>query len=109
MQPIKSNFITAFRILLVSFRLEVRVPFLDHHFTSYYLSIPSELRRPTNDIEKYLIRKAFSEMNLLPDDILWRPKEAFSDGVSSTKKSWHKLLQEHIESKVHVVVVKNYK
>ena len=27
--------------------LEVRVPFLDHYFTSYYLSLPAKLRAPT--------------------------------------------------------------
>ncbi|XP_072035823.1 asparagine synthetase [glutamine-hydrolyzing]-like [Amphiura filiformis] len=87
--------------------LELRVPFLDHQFTSYYLSLPSEIRRPTKGIEKYLIRKAFDGMGLLPDDILWRPKEAFSDGISSCKQSWHKLLQAHIESKVSDEMMEN--
>ena len=75
--------------------LEVRVPFLDKFFTSYYLSLPAEDRQPTNGIEKHLLRSAFSGTGLLPDEILWRPKEAFSDGVSSTEKSWYSLLQEH--------------
>ena len=43
---------------------------------------------PHNNIEKYLIRNAFSKLDLLPDEILWRKKEAFSDGVSSQKKNW---------------------
>lgn len=34
-------------------------------------------------IEKYILRKAFStpEQPYLPDEILWRQKEQFSDGV----------------------------
>ncbi|MEE6466478.1 hypothetical protein FKM82_006969 [Ascaphus truei] len=80
--------------------LELRVPFLDHRFTSYYLSLPPELRIPKNGIEKYLLRDAFRDSNLLPKDILWRPKEAFSDGLTSVKKSWFTILQEHIEHQV---------
>ncbi|XP_071480655.1 asparagine synthetase [glutamine-hydrolyzing]-like [Diadema antillarum] len=80
--------------------LELRVPFLDHHFTSYFLSLPKELRQPIKGIEKYLIRKSFEDTGLLPNDILWRPKEGFSDGVSSMKKSWYEVLQEHIDTQV---------
>ncbi|OQV13659.1 Asparagine synthetase (glutamine-hydrolyzing) [Hypsibius exemplaris] len=75
--------------------LEVRPPFLDHQFTSYFLSLPAELRQPKDGIEKHILRKAFEGTDLLPDEILWRPKEAFSDGVSSTAKSWFQVLQEH--------------
>ncbi|KAK2167732.1 hypothetical protein NP493_1265g00041 [Ridgeia piscesae] len=80
--------------------LELRVPFLDHEFTSFYLSLPEPDRQPTEDSEKYLIRKAFDETDLIPSDILWRPKEAFSDGVSSAKRSWYEILKDHIEEKV---------
>ena len=80
--------------------LEVRVPFLDKYFTSYYLSLPPEDRQPKDGVEKHLLRSAFSGTGLLPDKILWRPKEAFSDGVSSKEKSWFSLLQDHIEHKV---------
>lgn len=51
-------------------------------------------------MEKFLLRDAFSGLNLLPDEILWRPKEAFSDGVTSVKRSWYTCLQEHVESLV---------
>lgn len=80
--------------------LEVRIPFLDKYFTSYYLSLPAEDRWPQNGVEKHLLCSAFSGMGLLSDEILWRPKEGFSDGVSSKEKSWYTLLQEHTESKV---------
>lgn len=33
------------------------------------------------------MRSAFNDTNLLPSNILWRHKEAFSDGVTSIKKS----------------------
>lgn len=80
--------------------LELRVPFLDHRFTAYYLSLPSELRVPKNGIEKYLLRESFQDSNLLPKEILWRPKEAFSDGLASVKRSWYIMIQEHIEHQV---------
>ena len=81
-------------------RLELRVPFLDHKFSGYYLSLPAAERVPRDGIEKYLVRKAFDGTGLLPDDVLWRPKEAFSDGVSSQKKSWFTILQEYVETQV---------
>ena len=80
--------------------LELCLPFLDKFFTSYYLSLPPEKRQPQDGVEKHLLRSAFAGTGLLPDEILWRPKEGFSDGVSSKKRSWFRLLQEHIEDKV---------
>uniref|UniRef100_A0A3Q3WKN8 Asparagine synthetase [glutamine-hydrolyzing] n=1 Tax=Mola mola TaxID=94237 RepID=A0A3Q3WKN8_MOLML len=81
--------------------LELRVPFLDHRFTAYYLSLPEEMRTPQHGIEKHLLRDSFKGLNLLPDEILWRRKEAFSDGLMSVKKSWYTCLQEHLESIVN--------
>uniref|UniRef100_A0A1A7W7L2 Asparagine synthetase [glutamine-hydrolyzing] n=1 Tax=Iconisemion striatum TaxID=60296 RepID=A0A1A7W7L2_9TELE len=81
--------------------LELRVPFLDHRFTAYYLSLPEEMRTPKDGVEKHLLRDSFKGLNLIPDEILWRRKEAFSDGVMSTKKSWYTCLQEHLESMVN--------
>ena len=43
--------------------------------------------------EKYILRKAFDDKNLLPKEVLWRTKEAFSDGVSSDKESWFETIQ----------------
>jgi len=68
--------------------LELRVPFLDKQFMKLIVSLPHKKVCPHNNIEKYLIRNAFSKLSLLPDEILWRKKEAFSDGVSSQKKNW---------------------
>ncbi|KAL2080531.1 hypothetical protein ACEWY4_024324 [Coilia grayii] len=81
--------------------LELRVPFLDHRFTAYYLSLPEEMRVPKDGVEKFLLRDAFAEESLIPDEILWRRKEAFSDGLTSVKKSWYTCLQEYIESEVN--------
>lgn len=78
--------------------LELRVPFLDHFFTSYYLSLPPKDIRPSADrCEKYLIRQAFDGLDIIPQEVLWRPKEAFSDGVASKKKSLFQHLQEFID------------
>ena len=68
--------------------LEVRVPFLDKQFMKLIVSLPYKKVCPQKKIEKYLIRSAFSKTGLLPDEILWRKKEAFSDGVSSQTKNW---------------------
>jgi len=90
--------------------LEPRTPFLDRSWVQYYLSILPELRFhiKTGKKEKYLLRTAFSpeylttylNKPLLPDEILWRKKEAFSDGVSGNSRSLYQILQEHAEEKV---------
>lgn len=83
--------------------LEPRTPFLDKAFVNYYLSIPVEIRNHNlnNNMEKYLIRSAFDNDNLLPKEILWRKKEAFSDGVSNKGKSLFQIIQEYTDKQVH--------
>lgn len=78
--------------------LEPRTPFLDRSFVQYYLSLTPMLRCQNiyNVCEKYLIRKAYSKQNVLPDEVLWRTKEAFSDGVSKQTRSWYQIIQEHV-------------
>ena len=49
-----------------------------------------------SECEKYLIRKAFDHDNVLPKEVLWRTKEAFSDGVSSKKKAWYEMIQDSL-------------
>lgn len=78
--------------------LEVRVPFLDTEFLYEYMRVPVEWKQPHNGMEKWFIRQAFEGTGLLPYEILWRKKEAFSDGVSSTEKSWFQIIQTHIDS-----------
>ena len=38
------------------------------------------------------------EPTLLPNEVLWRTKEAFSDGVSSHSKSWYEIITERVEN-----------
>ena len=61
--------------------LEARVPFGDLDFVKYVMSIDPKLKLNTYDMGKYLLRHAFEKDHLLPDDILWRQKAAFSDAV----------------------------
>jgi asparagine synthase (glutamine-hydrolysing) len=78
-----------------AFGLELRVPFLDQELVDYVLSIPSEykLSNPMVTLmEKMLLRNSFKDENLIPYDILFRRKEAFSDAVSTDDKSWYKNL-----------------
>jgi len=91
--------------------LEPRTPFLDRNFVNFVLSIPPYYRNHTNfnAQEKYLLREGFNAnsgnvlpfkdnrgQQLLPYEILYRKKEAFSDGVSSKGRSLYVILQEFI-------------
>lgn len=96
--------------------LEARTPFLDRNFVQTYLSLPYKFRFHPGEkkCEKFLLRSAFmNEKNkegtdsLLPPEVLWRNKEAFSDGVSSQKKSWFQVIQEHLE-KTYIPKEKSY-
>ena len=51
-------------------------------------------------LEKHLLRKAFSQSNLLPYAVLWRRKCAFSDGVSAKENSWHRVIQTFVDNKI---------
>jgi asparagine synthase (glutamine-hydrolysing) len=81
--------------------LEVRVPFLDKSFLELAIKIRPEEKQPKtyNDIEKYVLRKAFDipEFPYLPDEVLWRQKEQFSDGVGY---SWIDTLIEYCAYRV---------
>lgn len=92
--------------------LEPRTPFLDKTFVNYVLSIPSYFRNHNNtkSSEKYLLRNAFKKIifedslnrQLLPDEILFRRKEAFSDGVSSQGRSLFQILQQKAGEKLNM-------
>ena len=97
--------------------LEPRTPFLDKSFANFILSIPPYFRNHKNEsekekcgcVEKFILRKSFSVdyfkncsgNQLLPNEILWRKKEAFSDGVSSHGRSLYTILQEQIAEKLN--------
>ena len=82
--------------------LEGRVPLLDPDFIKTYWNIPADLRLPSaRGIEKWWLRAAFQKDTdlLLPQEVLMRKKEAFSDGVSASK-SWYEMIQDFVEDKV---------
>ena len=73
--------------------LEIRVPFFDKEFINYYMSIDPSLKMVRNNYEKFLLRKAFE--NELPEDIVWRRKEGFSDGVSKMELPWYQIIENY--------------
>ena len=44
-----------------------------------------------------MLRKAFSKDSFLPSHVLWRRKEAFSDGISSEEDSWHNIIDKFVD------------
>jgi asparagine synthase (glutamine-hydrolysing) len=86
---------------MASHGLEARTPFLDRQFVSVWRSIPTKYLRPTQKMkEKFILRAAFDSENLLPDEVLWRKKEAFSDGVSATEEPWHATINKFAASQI---------
>lgn len=77
--------------------LELRLPFLDNDVVNTVLALlPIDVVPDTDEkIEKNLLRVAFKD--LLPEQILWRRKEGFSDGVSSMEKPLYIQIQEKLE------------
>lgn len=78
---------------ITSFGFELYVPFLDRNFVQMVYNIPPWYRKHPI-IEKWCLRKAFS--GTLPDSIIWRQKEAFSDGISVHGNSWHTYIKNNI-------------
>jgi asparagine synthase (glutamine-hydrolysing) len=65
---------------LAAWGVEGRVPFLDKEFIDVAMRInPDEKMSKNGRMEKWLIRKAFEDY--LPESVVWRQKEQFSDGV----------------------------
>lgn len=75
---------------LLAWGVEGRVPFLDKEFLDIAMRInPEKKMCPGKEIEKKVVREAFSDM--LPESVAWRQKEQFSDGVGY---SWIDSLKE---------------
>ena len=87
---------------LAAWGVEGRVPFLDKEFIDVAMSLNPQDKIINGDrMEKWVLRKAFEDY--LPDEILWRQKEQFSDGVGY---SWIDGLKEYTknhESTQHAV------
>ena len=65
---------------MAAWGVEARVPFLDKEFLDVAMRIdPADKMITAGRIEKQVLREAFSD--LLPEEIAWRQKEQFSDGV----------------------------
>lgn len=94
--------------------VEARVPFLDKHFLDVAMNVdPADKVIRDGRIEKYIVRKAFDVSVLptgtpayLPETILWRQKEQFSDGVGY---GWIDALKDNAELQVSDEDMKNPK
>ena len=89
--------------------LEARVPFADKAFLECVMSLPPCMKRfgdgAEHAVEKHLLRTAFE--GLLPEDVMWRRKEAFSDGVSGHDRTWVQIIQEHVDARVSDMTAAN--
>lgn len=75
---------------LSAWGVEGRVPFLDKEFLDVAMRLNPEAKMcPGNTMEKKIVREAFADM--LPEEVAWRQKEQFSDGVGY---SWIDTLKE---------------
>lgn len=79
--------------------VEARVPFLDKAFLETAMKVDPEFKMITPDrCEKWILRTAFQEEGLIPDEVLWRQKEQFSDGVGYSWVDGLKALAEKVVS-----------
>ena len=76
--------------------VEARVPFLDREFLDVAMSLnPKDKMITEGKMEKQILREAFRDM--LPEEIVWRQKEQFSDGVGY---SWIDGIRDHAKTQV---------
>ena len=81
---------------LAAWGIEGRVPFLDKEFIDVAMGINPEDKMIKNGrIEKWVLREAFKDY--LPESVLWRQKEQFSDGVGY---SWIDSLKDLVSKEV---------
>ena len=81
---------------LAAWGIEGRVPFLDKEFMDVAMRINPEDKMINGErMEKWVVRKAFEGM--LPESVVWRQKEQFSDGVGY---SWIDTLKEVVDTEV---------
>jgi len=78
--------------------VEPRVPFLDREFLDVAMRMDAGFKmvdKARGRIEKTVLRQAFA--GYLPEEILWRQKEQFSDGVGY---GWIDGLKAHAQAQV---------
>ncbi len=88
---------------LAAWGIEGRVPFLDKEFIDVAMRLnPKDKMITSKRMEKWVLRKAFE--SYLPESIVWRQKEQFSDGVGY---SWIDTLKKTVEENISDNVIKN--
>ncbi len=75
--------------------LEARVPFLDHRFVEFTMSIPPDKRVPKNSETKHILKKAVE--GILPNNIIYRKKQGFAAPVAEWfRKDWYNFAEDSI-------------
>jgi asparagine synthase (glutamine-hydrolysing) len=88
---------------LAAWGVEGRVPFLDKEFLDVAMRLnPKDKMAGSGKMEKWIVRKAFED--LLPESVVWRQKEQFSDGVGY---GWIDTLKQIANDKVSDEMMKN--
>ena len=88
--------------------LELRVPFLDKNLVEYIQNTKSEFLQPKENMEKWILRDAFSK-NYLPELVLWRRKDGMSDGVSGNGgKKWYEQIADFVEPLISTEEARNF-
>ncbi len=78
--------------------VEARVPFLDKNFIDVAMRLnPQDKMCIDGKMEKWILRKAFDDNTYLPDEVLWRQKEQFGDGVGY---SWIDSIRDFVDAEV---------
>ncbi len=88
---------------LAAWGVEGRVPFLDKEFMDVAMRLnPKDKMCGGGKIEKHILRETFE--SYLPDEVAWRQKEQFSDGVGY---NWIDSLKALVEEQVSDEMMKN--
>jgi asparagine synthase (glutamine-hydrolysing) len=81
---------------LAAWGIEGRVPFLDKEFLEVAMKLnPADKMAVNGKPEKWILRKAFED--ILPESVVWRQKEQFSDGVGY---NWIDTLKKLVSEKI---------
>lgn len=83
---------------IAHYGMDARTPFADRQLVEYVMRIPPQYKRHGGQygLEKTMLRQYAKDY--LPADIAWRPKEAFSDGVSVPQRSWHTIIRDYYDA-----------
>jgi asparagine synthase (glutamine-hydrolysing) len=88
---------------MAAWGVEARVPFLDKEFIDIAMTINPVDKLPGNGkIEKHILRELFKDY--LPEELEWRQKEQFSDGVGY---NWIDTLKEITSTKISNIELEN--